>query len=609
MKRIWIALALILGIVLLPLGGYELFLLTQSGLAPARAGYVQLVTGSAGEQVKTSYRGSRRADYQNLEQLPDFVPDFLVALEDQNFYSHRGFDLGRTLKSAFDDIISSKVVAGGSTITQQLARLLYLNNKKSLGRKISELTLAKRLERGLSKRQILELYLNEVYFGDDIYGIGAASQYYFGKEAGELERAEAILLLSLLPSPNAYSPKADLERSKAVYRQAVKNLYYRGAIEAGEYYELTEDYPVVRFESADRDYELYYYQAVQQRLEKAGVETRTRELEVNSWLDRPLQNTIGALIEGLDKDPTTEVAVVVMEPATGAVRALIGGSRRDSFNRAVDAYRSIGSTVKPIIYTIALENGFTPLSSFVSKPTTFYLEDGVVYAPANSNDIYADRAINMVEAIATSDNIYATKLNLVLGSRSLSERLANIGLEVEPQITNSLGTLAMSPLQLTAIYNALAAGGIYREPQFFRQVQAGGQTVLSSSGKSVRLFKEKESRQMSYLLRAPTDKALRSYATPTMLYHPTTHRFAVKTGSTESSSFVVGYNPQYTIGVYAGTDDNAPLQDVSLAKSLFQQVADLAMSGKADYFYPATDLQAFSLFNRESGLESFTYYR
>ncbi|HBD05884.1 MAG TPA: hypothetical protein DCY93_00540, partial [Firmicutes bacterium] len=189
-----------------------------------------------------------------------------------------------------------------------------------------------------------------------------------------------------------------------------------------------------------------------------------------------------------------------------------------------------------------------------------------------------------------------------------TNRLSAINIKIENNITNALGSFSLSLMQLTSIYNALANNGIYTSPRFYNEYSINGKSYYTGS-KSLRLFDEEKSRIMSYMLLSTQDKALKTYATPTMLYNQTSKRFGVKTGSTDSSSFVIGYNPMYTIGVYVGTDDNSKLYQTNISKIVFRPIADKLMEHKKDVYYSTNNLEPFVLYNSKAETKSFTYYK
>lgn len=566
--------------------------------------------------VTEFYHNDRNERYAELNEIGEEKISYLLGLEDQNFYKHHGVDYKRTFKSFIDNLTSGEIVSGGSTITQQLARLLYLDNSKTYSRKFKEFKYAKRLENSLTKNQILELYLNEVYFGKDLYGIQSASNYYYGKNASELNDNEAISLFAILKAPNSYAPPSD-EFNEA-YTKAVYSLYKRNVIDVIKYYSLINDLPSPVEDAQepiiDSEYELYAYDSIKREMSNKKLSSSNIGMTIETTIDSSLQKDIGKIIEECKiKTSKEEVAIVVLRPSDGACLALIGGTKHknDSFNRAIDGITQMGSTIKPILYTTALEKGFTPITELKSEPTTFHIEGVGDYSPNNASYTYANRNINMVEALSLSDNIYATKVTLLIGSSSITNKLKLIGIDnVDNTVTNGLGSLALSPLTITSIYNSLANYGVYHKPYLIKSVSKKGDKVYSQNGgNGLRLFNREKSIIMSYMLLSPYDSALASYTTPTMINYVPEKRFSVKTGSTENSSLVMGYNPSYTLGIYVGTDDNSEDYDKTLAKRLFVKIANRLMDKQKDVFYPSENLDGFRLINNTSGLKSKIYYR
>ncbi len=574
------------------------------GLSPTMPGYLEVVTNDKSTMVFKSYE----VDYITIDKLPEHAKTYIVGLEDQNFYKHNGYDFKRIVKSFIQNSNANEIVSGGSTITQQLARILYLNNEKSYKRKILELVYARRLENGLSKNKILELYLNEVFFGDNLYGINSAAKSYFNKSADELTKPETLLLYSILPAPNLYSPRVNLELSKEIYFKAAKNLIYRKIIDELEFNELITNYPDFIFENTIRNDTSWYNQSIYEQLRLSNVDIDKNNITISSLQDQFVQSILEEVVKEFNYEEKTDIGIVVLEPSTGNVLGIIGGKEKDDFNRVILTKKAIGSTVKPILYTLALENGFTPSSSFTSEPVSFYLDDDIVYSPSNNNNLYANRKINMVEALALSDNIYATKTLLLLGTKSLTNKLSHIGIKIDSNITNALGSFSLTLLQLASIYNALANNGIYNSPKFFSSYKINDK-IYNNAQKKFQLFDERESRIMSYMLLSTQDKALKTYSTPTMLYNKPEKRFGIKTGTTESSSFAVGYNPFYTIAIYVGTDDNSKLFQSSISRVMFKKIADKLMEHKKDIYFSTHDLKPFILLNQQTNTQSFTYYK
>lgn len=601
-------------ILLFPLG-FGLYLAFCPKIALWHPGET-LVLGQEG-QTKAVHRGNLES-YISLKSLRPEIPSYLIGLEDQNFYHHGGYDIARTVKSALDNLSRGRIVSGGSTITQQLARLIFLNNAKTLKRKVDELVYARRLERSLSKDEILEAYLNSVYFGKNLYGLGSAARTYYSVGADELTDAEAISLFAILKAPNSLAPDTASDKFQAAYSEACLRLYERGFLTAEKYTELIFAPPKpLQSPASDDDGFLYGYDRIERELTRLGIDDDAVGKTVVTTLDSDLQTYIQDLIREIEFENGLEAAVVVLRPEDGAILALVGGLSRstDSFNRALDGVTQIGSTVKPILYLQALEQGFTPLTGLVSAPTVFHIDGQGDYAPENANGRYADREISMVEALSLSDNIYAAKTTLLVGSKALGGKLKAVGIKTEEaSVSQGLGSISLSPLTLTAIYGALANRGVYHEPYIVSRVEERDRLLYRhGTDGGIRLFGRRESLLMAHMLLSPYDPAFQSYATPTMLGYKPRCRFAVKTGTTKTSSLVMGYNPRYVIGVYVGLDnedDGAEISfDRTLAKRFFQRIADKVMEGQKDVFYETSGLKGFTITNRTSGIKSATYYR
>lgn len=568
------------------------------------------------KNVIVSTLQEKKGIYITYEEIPQKFIDCLICIEDKSFYSHKGINIKRLFKATINNIFSSNS-QGGSTITMQLARMLYLNNDKTILRKIRELFYAFKLENNLAKEKIIEYYLNCTYFAHGIYGLRTASFFYFNKNVDSLTLYESAMLIGILNSPNNYSPFIDLKKSQAKTLQILQTLQKNNIITTEEYYEAFNQKLVLANNENKSITGLnnYYLDACLKEIDKKKLISKSNYrygLKIETFLNITLQNYIENLIKKIDFD-IYDVAVVVMETNTAKVISLVGGKNYDnsSFNRAVNAKKQIGSTIKPLLYYLALLNGFTPLTELESKKTTFHIKNYGDYNVSNASDKYANRKITMLEAIAMSDNIYAVKTLLSLGTTSLKNLLNDFSINVDvDNITLALGANSMSLLELTAIYNCIASGGMYYQPKFIKKISLGDTTNIYSAnynqGKRV-LFK-KECEVIRSLLRAPFDKALKTYANPSLMNYYVSENYGAKTGSTESSSWVIGFSKKYTIGVYVGSDDNTYLTKGSLSREIFYQISKYLDEKKSEYFTPTSNLQSFNLYNTLSNQRSFNYF-
>ena len=571
------------------------------------------------DEYAFTYHYNAIAKYVNLEDISPYFKAAIIASEDQRFYSHNGLDYRRIIASLLSNIKAQKIVAGGSTITQQLARTIYLNNNKSFIRKIKEAALARKIELTYKKDQILEAYLNCVYFGHNIYGIDEASNYFFNKNAKNLTLGEASMLAGIISSPSHYSPDIDITKSYIKQKQVLNNMKVQNKITEEEYQKALNENLNFKFKKSNTINRnvLYFYDAIMDELNEGHILKNNYKrvgLKINSTIDLEVTQKINNIIKSynIDED-SSQIAVVVMKPNSGDVISLVGGVNYDNsqFNRATKSLRQTGSTIKPLLYYLALKNGFDIKTKLISKKTTFHLENEQEYSPSNAGEKYANKPITMLEALAVSDNIYATKTLLLVGSENLKDLLIKLGVKnATANATIGLGTNEMTPLQLTAIFNSFASLGHYYKPRLFKSVSLqNDQLVLNTSNTYSYTLDETLVIILNYMLTSPFDKNLDTYVSPSLLNYQTSHIFAAKTGSTQSDSWVVGFNPNYTICVYVGNDDNKELKNGKLAKQLFVSIADYLTKNDSNDFYKANaNMHSFKIYNKSKKQFSNTYY-
>lgn len=574
--------------------------------------YSEVIVHDTNDEYLFTRHFNNFSSYVKYEQIPDHLIKALIASEDKRFFKHHGLDYGRIIKSAMTNLINQDISQGGSTITQQYARTLYLSNEKSLTRKIKEALIAKKIEMTFTKEEILEGYLNCIYFGQNIYGINGASDYFYHKNVGELTLSEAAMLIGMIKAPSYYSPEINMEIAKKQQQKVLQQMKNQQMINESQYLSALNE-KLLFYYSFSNDYSkntLYYYDAMKNQLNESHILTNTQQAngyQIFSCLDKNIQNTVEKTVQKYHF--SSEISIVVMKPYSGDVLALLGGKDyiTSPFNRAIHAKRQSGSAIKPLLYYLALENGMTPLTKMKSEPTTFYIQGVGEYSPKNANEEYAYRDITMLEAIALSDNVYATKTNLLLGSSRLKNLLELFDVEnVEANPTIGLGTNTITPLQLTAIYNTFASEGQYYKPRFFRSVKINNKEYFHKPSLKFSLSKENVI-LLNYMLCSPFDEAFKSYATPSLLKYKPQYRFSAKTGTTDTDRWVIGFNPHYTICVWMGNDKNEPFKDGSLAKTIFQDLANSLMEHHKDVFYTTMNLTPFT-YQSTNGKKSFTYY-
>ena len=579
----------------------------------------EVVYKDINESIFLSTQFNNNGDYTPLDKIPEYFINAILLMEDQRFYSHHGIDYKGIIRSIFTNIKEGEIKQGGSTLTQQLARSLYLTNEKTLSRKIKEALIAKKLESQFSKEQILELYLNTIYFGHNIYGINQASYYYFNKLPPELTLAESSLLAGIIASPNNYAPDIDYEKSINRQKLVLKILNSHGYITNIEKNEAEQEQLVFNFTNKilNKNSHMYYLNYITKLLQNKQILTKESSnigYSIDTYLDTNILDIVtNAISTSIYDSFEEEVAVVIMKPYSGKVLCLVGGKNylQSELDRATSSYFQIGSTIKPILYYLGMCFGMTPLSTFKSEKTDFYIKDIGLYSPKNSNDKYANRNITMLEALSLSDNIYAIKTTLLLGSHTIASFLNRFGIDVENENpTIGLGSVSLSPLQLCSIYNAFASEGAYYPPVFYSKITLSNNDLLINNKETPSFYLNKQIvNVLSYLLLSPFDEGLVSYTSPSLINYQTNVRFGAKTGSTSYCSWVVGYNPNYTICVWTGNDKNNENKNSNLSKVIFQKIANNLTYNSGDiYFKIPTNSKPFSLSNKETGRTSNVYY-
>lgn len=533
-------------------------------------------------------------EWTDLEDIPQQVQDAFVAVEDRRFYLHMGVDPIRIV-SALRNNMHSDTLQGGSTITQQYAKNLFLTNEQTLQRKIEEFFYAVRLEMHYSKADILEGYLNTLYFGHGIYGISEASSYYFGKDMDELSAGELAMLVGVVNGPGAFSPYLHYENAISRQQTVLQVLKDEQVIDEAEYEKAMNEELVIldhRDDEQEDDIRAYYIDAVLAEL--SAMNLTKDQLDVYTYFDPQASRALYlSLQENLGSDSEMQAAAVILEPFTDHILAMAGGKSytESQYNRALHAERQIASTIKPLLYYCALQQGFTPSTTFISQPTTFQLGDNETYAPGNYGDQYPYREISMINAIGMSDNIYAVKTHLFLGTQTLQHALAQYGITADDNASLALGTVSLNVCELASIYNSFASEGLYAQPQLISGIRSKETWIMQDETQMKQLLKRDETLMLSQLLTATYDPKNITYAYPSMLGSAPDVPTAVKSGTSDWDSLCAGYNPQYTLVIWSGYDDNRTLEkaDMSHARKIFQATFDRLYEGREGPWYERPD--------------------
>ena len=578
---------------------------------------------------KEFFRGNGSKEWIDLKNIDKDLINATISIEDKRFYKHNGFDYIRIIKSFINNIKNKHIVEGASTITQQYARNLYLDFDRTYTRKLKEAYLAFKMEINYSKDEILEGYLNTINYGNGVFGIENASKYYFNKSASDLTLGEASMLAGIPSSPEDYSPLNDYKnakkRQKVILDSMVKNGYITKSQQRDAYNEKLTLYG--KKEKLNLTTLMYYKDAVINELNNLKVIPKdyidNNSIKIYTNLDLEAQKTLDESIKNNIDSSDIELASVMIENKTGKIIALTGGKKyeKSQYNRALYSKRQVGSTLKPFLYYTALENGFTPSSEFKSEKTEFKLENGV-YKPSNYGDIYADRKIPMILALAYSDNIYALKTNMFLGDNAFITTLNKIGIkDINNNVSLPLGTSEINIIDLTRGYQVFGNEGVRTDTYIIRKVETKNNKILYKHNDDYnKVLNNNYTFIISELMSNCYDSELIDYTSPTCIsIRPKlTKKYAIKTGSTNTDSLIVGYNKDYTLGIWSGYDDNKELtkKDTAISKNIWADTMENYLRNKENsWFEKPKDVNAVlvnplngKLATNESKRKKFIYY-
>ncbi len=535
-----------------------------------------------------------------LGQISDYLVDATLSIEDKHFYHHIGFDYLRIGKAIFKNITSKSFSEGASTITQQYARNLYLNYDKTWKRKIDEALLAFELETHYTKNEILEGYLNTINYGG-VYGIENASKYYFGKSAKNLTLAEATMLAGIPQSPSNNSPIVNLNLAKKRQKLVLKSMLNNKKISKEDYNTaINETLSYIGVSDINMTSgKLYFKDAVLNELSLIpGIPSsllKTGGIKIYTTLDKEAQEDLEFSINE-KKWHDLQVASVLMNPQDGAVLALIGGTNYNTsqFNRAISSKRQVGSTMKPFLYYTALENGFTSASAFISEKTTFSFSNNIKYTPKNYNDKYANGPLSMGAAIAYSDNIFAVKTHLFLGEDklvSISNRLG-ISNKLEAIPSLALGTEEISLIEMVNSYSTFANMGSRVYSHLITKIEDNdGNILYEFKNNKTNILNESLVYILNEMLTYTYDNDFIDYNYPTLisLLPKMTNKYSIKSGTTDTDMWIIGYNKNAVLGIWTGYDDNHKFssEQTTFHKDIWIENMEKYCSNKDNSWYVA----------------------
>lgn len=547
------------------------------------------------------FQGNESKEWISLDEISDYLIKATIYTEDKHFYKHFGFDLFRILKASYINIISGKTMQGASTITQQYAKNLFLDFDKTWKRKWDEMWYTMKIEANYSKDEILEGYLNTINYGHGMYGIENASKFYFNKSAKDLDLAEASILTGIPKSPANYSPIVNFDLAKKRQLTILELMEKNKVITEEEKNEAYNEELV--FSGVDNSEELstimYYQDAVLKELKDINSiplsYSDSKGLKIYTNLDFKAQQSLEKNIKEVLPDTSKiETSAVMMNPNTGGIIALVGGRdyNKSSYNRAIESRRQVGSTMKPYLYYAALENGFTSSSAFTSEKTTFTFNNQDDYAPNNYNNTYGNKPISMGTAIAYSENIYAVKTHLFLGGDALINVARRVGITAKLENVPSLplGTNEISIIEMAAGYSAFANLGYKVKPHLIEKVvDAKGNVLYEADDSKELVLNSSIVFILNNLLTATYDPDYIDYNYPTAitLASKLTHKYGLKSGTTNSDNWNIGFNRDIVTAVWIGYDDNKALStsEYKYAQNIWFKTTEAYEAGKPEAWY------------------------
>ncbi|PIC98188.1 transglycosylase domain-containing protein [Sporosarcina sp. P29] len=564
----------------------------------------------SGHQIGDHFSQHRRY-WMKLSDMSPFLSDAFVATEDKQFYSHNGFDYKRIAGAVLKDVKTMSKAQGASTITMQYARNLYLTHEKSWTRKIHEALFAYRLEIFYDKDTILEGYLNTVYFGHGMYGVEAASRFYFSKAAKELTLEEAATIAAIAKGPSIYSPLDNPENSRNRQLLVLDQMEEYDYISTAQKERAVEERIVLQTESWKdmKQVAPYFLDAAWQQAEdilaSKGRVPAEGGWQIRTTLNQQHQQAAEQAIQQAMPANDLQVGFISMAADTGFVTSMVGGVDfgDSSFNRVTQAKRQPGSAMKPILYAAALEKGMNPLTFMTAEKTLFTYDDGrSTYEPSNINGEFAAKPISLAQAIAISDNIYAVKTLEQVGYKPYTKMAQRLGIDVafpeSPAV--ALGTSDVTLFEMTTAYNRIASKGKQVEPQMILSItDANGKLIYEHpSKKPKQAMSEQDAFVLTHLMTGMFDPVFNDYLTSTGLsMRPKqTRPYAAKSGTTISDQYLIGFSPTLTAGIWTGFDRGKQLEDLedkTVSKKVWIDFMEAAHEGTAPQpFLPPSGVQS-----------------
>jgi penicillin-binding protein 1A len=526
-----------------------------------------------GELIANIFKKEHRI-YAPFEEIPPRLVEALLAIEDTTFFEHHGINVDAILRAIIKDIKARKLVEGASTITQQLVKNTLLTREKKISRKLKEVLFSLKIEFELTKEQILERYLNEVYLGHGYYGVKTAALGYFRKDLDQLSLKEMAILVGLPKAPSYYSPTKNYEMALGRANRVLFRMKTLGWIDEQMYEKSIQERPVVYDDTLTKNRAPYIVDAVIRDLDSKFEDLRSGGYEIETTIDLKLQYAAKDAIkyahelavkraEGAEDFNKTKLngALVSLNPSNGDILALVGGVdyKQSSYNRATQGLRQPGSAFKPFLYQVALDLGYSGATELVDVARTYeYEKNGEVqkWQPKNYEKDYKG-LMTLREALVHSRNLATINLVTDVGLRMMLSEMKRYGIkDLPPDLSISLGSISLSPLSLAKYYTSFANHGIQVEPKLVKSVSNSFGNKVEFESKEKYITSPEQTYLMTSILR---DVVLRGTGRRARVKGI---EVAGKTGTTNKSvdAWFAGYSPSVETIVWFGNDDNTPMR-------------------------------------------------
>lgn len=537
----------------------------EASLSQYRPRETTKIYSADGQLLASLFEENRRV--AELSEIPQWLICATIAIEDERFYEHPGVDLRGVARAIRENLTGRR--QGGSTITQQLARDIFLTRDPTITRKLQEMTLALRIERRFSKEEILGLYLNQICYGHRAYGVVAAADTFFGKRLDQLTLGECALIAGLAKNPQGYSPIDNPERSTLRRNLVLSKMLELGFITQSQYDEARSE-PIVTSDGKQERWRLRNYRApwfttyvIQKLVELYGHDkVYSGGLQVTTTIDLSLQSkaqeTLKTGLKRLARHRANRGAAVCMDPNNGEILAMVGGTdfTENEFNSATQAHRQPGSSFKPIVYTTAMERfGLSPGDTYNATPATFRGYFGT-YTPHNYSESQQG-PMSVARALAVSCNVVAVRVILKTGPQHVVEQARRMGIDPDEKYLRAypslaLGACEVTPLEMTVAYSAFANGGFHVEPVVVREIRdSAGTLIYRAAPKLKRVMSGRTAIQMNQMLQGVINSGT---GRPARISSPA----GGKTGTTNDAKDVwfIGFTPGICCAVWVGNESN-----------------------------------------------------